>query len=118
MKNLKEQFEKKVLNIDNSIEKHEVTSYTAYHYCKRGETKQQAFIRLYPGKITMALPFDEIKEAHKNEFKFQDNTYRYPRHELQTKCLPLSQLSQKCLSRDFIKLVRKAFLNIKSKLEG
>ena len=108
MKNrLLERFNEKILAVDPSIEEHKVQSYIAYRI-KSGRT----FIRLYPDKITMKLPFNEIKVKDREKYSFKDNSDRYPRHELPTKG---PQLDQKYLGADFTGLVKKAFLWIKDK---
>ena len=105
LKNLEKQFEQKVLNICPLIEKHKVKSYIAYRI-KGGRT----FIRLYPNKVTMALSFEKIQSKYRKEYNLKNNSERHPRHELQTKA---PQLCQKYLKTDFMKLVGRAFLQVK-----
>ena len=109
MRSLEKQFEEKTLAIigRGSIRINQVKSYAAYHI--RGG---QAFIRLYPNKITIALPFSRIPKNIIKRYNLQDNSNRYPRHELMTKGPPLSSTM---LAFDFIKLVKEAFLWIKNR---
>ena len=110
---LQKQFTKKVLAIDDSlIEKHKVDSYTAYHIKGRQEKRGQAFFRIYPSKITMLLPYDEIKTTQRQKYNLTDNRDRHPRHELPVKAPPLNQ---KYIEQDFIDLVKKAFIYTKDK---
>ncbi len=104
LQKLEKHFEKKVLNINSLVERHEVKSYTAYRI-KKGLT----FVRLYPDKITLGLPFKYIQEENFiKKYNLQDNSDRSPRHELQTKGSPFSQ---KYLDPDFLKLVKRVFNN-------
>ena len=104
---LKKQFTDKVLAIDSSIKKHEVKSYTAYRIERR-----QAFFRIYPNKITILLPYNEITKKEKSRYGLKDNSDRYPRHELQVKG-PF--LNQKYIEQNFIGLVKKAFIYTRDK---
>ena len=101
LKNIEEQFEKKVLTIDSSVEKHEVKSYKAYRI-KGG----QAFFRVYPKMITMLLPYKKIEQQKTKKYNLKDNIDRYPRHELLVRG---SCLNQKYIEKDFIELVKEAF---------
>ena len=109
---LQEQFTKKVLAIDSLIEKHEVDSYTAYRIKEGQGKREQTFFRIYPSKITMFLPYDEIKTTKRQKYNLTDNRDRHPRHELLVKGPPLNQ---KYIEQDFIDLVKKAFKYTKDK---
>lgn len=114
MNSLAKEFEKKVLAIDNSIEKHQVKSYTAYKVKDTSQKRGLQFIRLYPSKTNINLPFNKIDKKSKKDFDLKDNEHRAG-HEFPTKAPSLKNLSTLLLEKKFKDIVKDAFQHTRNK---